>query len=118
FSELNPSTGTDGDIWLTATLAGVETIELNLTNGQISATDLEFDVTGGLFAENFDQNFFGGNDFVTFSFQTFGQSDPGSVSLFNGATNTRFFAIPEPSTVGLLGLGLVGLGMVSRRRKS
>lgn len=116
FDPLDVTTATDGLLWLSASLITTETIGLNTLNGQIDASDLQFEAVGGAFLENFDTNAFGGADIVTFSLQTEGVSVPNADTIFQGITTTQFAAISEPATLGLLGLGLVGVGLVGRRR--
>ena len=47
-----------------------------------------------------------------------GDNNPVSAIIFGTATLNPTPAIPEPGTVSLLGLGLVGLVLASRRRRS
>lgn len=124
FDQNNVATATDGDIWVTATLAQMAT--LVISDDQIVTLGGE-----GLFFAvdplsnagfNLDTNLGpNGSDVVTFSILLDGGGagidEFGNLSgLYSGATNTEFKAISEPATLGLLGLGLVGMGLVGRRR--
>ncbi|MDB5894294.1 MAG: sorting protein [Rhodoferax sp.] len=122
------STG-DGALWLS--LAGHNKIAngssfdgtLNLSSGGALASLLGgglLDVTGGLAASllNTNQKNEGSDFSFSTSFTTF--LTPGSpldaigTGNFNSVTLRQ---VPEPSSIALLGLGLAGIGLASRRRK-
>lgn len=67
---------------------------------------------------NFDQSVFGNVDSVTFSnyagFGTFGDSLVIDNLRVNDASSGR--DVPEPASIGLLGLGLLGLAAARRKR--
>lgn len=47
-----------------------------------------------------------------------GAFNPGGTVAQTGGQGNAYFAIPEPSAIALLGLGLVGMGFTSRKRKA
>ncbi|MCP5160515.1 MAG: PEP-CTERM sorting domain-containing protein [Hahellaceae bacterium] len=78
------------------------------------------DVVGGMAAGNFDTNTRAdGADFVfTSSFQLIENgATPDGFELF-GSADLKGASIPEPSSVALLGLGLLGLGLGAKRKKA
>ncbi|MGD8325633.1 MAG: PEP-CTERM sorting domain-containing protein [Sphingomonadales bacterium] len=123
FNGANPATASDGNIFLTADLVMEEVFQIDDVLDSIFAPDdLEFAVTGGLYADNFDTDSFNlGSDILTFSAEAnFGSIEINSGILTGslaGRTGTLFRAVPEPMTIGLLGAGLLGLGLARRRRK-
>mgnify|MGYP002712215826 CR=1 FL=1 len=129
YNPLDSSKASDGILWLdllavdsTGNNAGI-TLAGNLTipvlpniAGQGAGY---FDVVGGLAANNLDTNGqFGGRDFsYTSSFQPFDNPTPEGYTHF-GTSELKGNAIPEPSTIALFGLALLGLGVARKKMKA
>ncbi len=82
------------------------------------------DITGGVWAANFDTNALtnangGKNDlFLTNTFDDVNLAASKIGWTVKSVAQVSAFAIPEPSSIALAGLALLGAGLVSRRRKA
>jgi hypothetical protein len=104
----NPFVGPIAPLWTfqVGTTTFSFTLE-NITVGMQTATQLALIGTGTAFGTGFDATPFN----WTFSGDSTGALLSFSASAFNAV------GVPEPSVIGLLGLGLIGIGAVRVRRR-
>ncbi|WP_199609961.1 PEP-CTERM sorting domain-containing protein [Flocculibacter collagenilyticus] len=119
FDGTAPTAG-DGNLWLSLGLPPGEFLTgtgTNLGTGSDSGTGTALiDVLGGMAAGNFDTNTqVNGADMVLSSSFQPTQGQPG---LLNGTFDLTGNSIPEPSSIALLGLGLLGFAGAARRKKA
>lgn len=116
FSINNGATAEEGELWLSLTGFDFDGGTLSVTQNPQGANGKGLlEVAGGLAASYFDTNTLAGGADVEFQTSfTVGSGFTRGSGNFGGDTA----AVPEPATLGLLGLGLIGSAFAGRRRKS
>ena len=102
----------DGDLWLSLEASSLqEAIGFTLASGAIFST---WDAVGGMAMDNFDTN---GELFNSdLSINASAQLVNGSDTFFVGSADVYGNSIPEPTSIALMGLGLLGLGAARKRK--
>ena len=106
----------DGNLWLSLVNNGFLTgVGTDIGTGSDTGTGTALlDVTGGLAMDNFDTNKqVNGADMV---FSSSFQPLTGAPGLLSGTFELTGDSIPEPSTIALLGLGLLGFAGARKRK--
>jgi len=105
----------NGDLWLSLSSALLSSSGTDLgTDSATGSGSALMDVTGGLAMSNFDTDSkLGGADFVLSSSFQPSAIHPG---LLTGTFDLTGDSIPEPSTIALLGLGLLGFAGARKRK--
>lgn len=111
----NGSTAGEGELWLALTGFEFEGDTLSVTQNEQGANGKGLlEVQGGLAASYFDTNTLPGGADVEFQTSfTVGSGFTRGSGNFGSDTAS----VPEPATLGLLGLGLLGSAFAGRRRK-
>ena len=123
---------TGGSIWLSGVFgSGASSVQpgatyvSNYDNGTISGSGMAYlDVTGGTAKTQFDTNKLTGNDglkhdmYMDIVYNDVNGAASGIGWTVTSAGQIKGNAVPEPGTMALAGLALLGAGLASRRRKS
>lgn len=114
YTGADDGTAGDGDLWLKLTSDLLSGTGTNLGTGSDTGSGSSLlDVVDGLAKGNFDTNTeFGGADMVLNS----SFFDIGVAGTLGGTFDLRGDSIPEPSTIALLGLGLLGFAGARKRK--
>lgn len=104
----------DGDLWLKLTSDLLSGTGTNLGSGSDSGSGTSvLDVVDGLAMGNFDTNTEAGGADMVLNSSFFDLGLPGELG---GTFDLRGDSIPEPSTIALLGLGLLGFAGARKRK--
>jgi len=115
YNSLSSANTGNGTLWLSLANHGTF-LGTNFMNTQLSGLGL-LDVTGGLAASNFDTNTQADGADIGLTTSLSYKHTAGSLTDLSGTGNFVGNSIPEPGTIALLGLGLLGAAF-TRRRKS
>ncbi|MFZ4700304.1 MAG: PEP-CTERM sorting domain-containing protein [Candidatus Methylumidiphilus sp.] len=112
-AQANVAEVADGDLWLSLTINNFTAG--SLTGSAAVSASAQMSITGGAAAYAFDPNFFG-----TFAGQYNSSAfvdNPSQFSKFgNGQLRLDSYNIPEPSSLSLLGIGLLGFALSKKKK--
>ncbi|WP_213999944.1 PEP-CTERM sorting domain-containing protein [Arsukibacterium sp.] len=117
-SPMDAGTATDGNLWLELLAQDIAFITLSpdpstpYDTGILSVSWLLGDTSASAF-NNFVPGTINGNDASSVS-----EASLVVGNTFDGSGTIRAATIPEPASLAILGLGLLGMGALSRRRKA